>query len=235
MKADSIGPLVLGLAQGAYASEAFLERIARCADGSFRPMDRGVARENLELFTGIMNRNSFDFFIFFGTLLGAVREGDFIAHDYDTDTVIMPRDRVRLLDVLPVLREAGFEFARCKNGYGAIFTFMRRNEFIDVYVAEERRGFPWRRCWNVDGTLISHGLLTDFIRIRFLGMSLRVPRDHECVIEEMYGPDWRQAKRNCSARVAFDYRHPCLSVGRLLLESVPPGARRLLKRIVRRS
>jgi len=234
MDIASLRPLVLGHAQGSYASKAFLARIARDGDGSYRPMNRDVARENLELFAQALNENGLDFFIFFGTLLGAVREGGFIEHDYDTDTVIMPKDRAGLLDVVPVLGKAGFEFARCKNGLGAIFTFMRREEFIDVYVAEEFRGFPWNIRWNVDGTPISHDLLTTFARIEFLGMSLRAPRDSERAIVEMYGRDWKQAKKNCSARMAFDFRHPWISSVRSLRGVVPPRALTWARGVVRR-
>jgi hypothetical protein len=232
---DRIASLVLGLERGCQVSEGFLKRIELDAQEFYRPMNRGVAKENLILFKQAMDGQGLDFFIFFGTLLGAVREGDFIAHDYDTDTVVMAKDRARLLDVAPLLIDAGFEFARAKNEHGKIFTFLRKGEFIDVYLAEESRRFPCRPCWNVDGTLISRQLLTEFTDIEFLGVRFRAPRRFDAALVEMYGPDWRHEKKNYSSHVAFDFYHPYLSTVRTLQRIVPRKMRQAIKRLYKRT
>jgi lipopolysaccharide cholinephosphotransferase len=229
---EALAPLVLGRERGSYASVNFLRRIEPVEGGGYRPMDRDIAGENLRLFKQAMDAEGLAFFLFFGTLLGAVRDKDFIAHDYDTDTAIMAEDRGRLLGVVPRLLEAGFEFARCKNEHYAIFTFMRRDEFIDVYPAAQIRRIPRRRCWNVDGSIVSYDLLTEFAAIDFLGEPFRVPRRFERTLAALYGRDWRREKRNFSALVGFDYRRPLVSAMQILQRRVSKQTRRIIKRIL---
>ena len=48
-------------------------------------IDKEKAFENLSIFKEIADRNGFKFFLAYGTMLGAVREKDFIDHDEDID------------------------------------------------------------------------------------------------------------------------------------------------------
>ncbi len=228
---DAIASWILGIEKGDFITESLLQRIE---GDSFRPMDRDVARENIKLFKEAMDRANAEFFLFFGTLLGAVRERDFISHDYDTDAVIMEKERGRLPDAAGLLMEAGFEFVRCKN-HGRFVTFMRKGEYIDVYVAEERHRFPYRLCWNVDGSLVAHGLLKEFTDVEFLGERYRVPRRYDDVLVELYGTDWRIEKRNCSARVPFDPFHPYRSMVLMIRKIVPAKTLKTLKRLLGRA
>ena len=48
-----------------------------------KPLNKEIANENLKLLKEVCDRNGLHFLLFFGTLLGAVREHDFIKHDED--------------------------------------------------------------------------------------------------------------------------------------------------------
>ena len=50
-------------------------------------LDINIAKSNLLIFNKIAIANDFRFILFFGTLLGAVREHDFIKNDTDIDVV----------------------------------------------------------------------------------------------------------------------------------------------------
>ena len=54
-----------------------------------KPIDKKKAKENLSLLKRICNEHNLDFILFYGTLLGAIREHDFISHDEDID-IAMP-------------------------------------------------------------------------------------------------------------------------------------------------
>ena len=228
---DSMTSWILGNTPGDFISPALLERIA---GDSFSPMDRAIARENLILFKRAADESHAVFFLIFGTLLGAVRENNFIEHDYDTDVGIMEETRPRIAEAAPLLIQAGFEFARCKD-HGRFLTFMRKGEFIDVYVAKKDRRFPLRQCWNMDGSLLPCDLLTKFMDMEFLGQPFRVPCRYEELFLVMYGTDWRVAKKNCSAHVPFDIFHPYRSTLMLMQTYLPRKTLRRIKRLIKKS
>lgn len=229
--ANRIKSLILGHEPGEFISPALLRRIA---GDEYRPMNRPVARENIKLFKRIMDEHRAPFCLYFGTLLGAVRDKDFIAHDYDTDVTIMEETRPMLAEAAAKLVEAGFEFARCK-ARGRLVSFLRNDEFIDVYVA--RRSFrpPFRRCWDVDGHLASPELLAEFVDHPFLGETHRIPRQYERLLTEMYGLDWRTEKKNFPAPCRFDLFHPYRSVVMTAKRVLPPPVFRWIKRTLRRA
>ena len=68
-------------------------------EGSKR-IDKHQAKENLFLFQDIMIKHHLKFLLSFGTLLGAVREHDFIDHDEDIDLIMMKSDMDKFLSLL---------------------------------------------------------------------------------------------------------------------------------------
>ena len=63
-------------------------------------IDKEIAKENLLAFQNVMDRNSITFSLAYGTLLGAIRESDFISHDEDIDVAILDEDRDNFLAIL---------------------------------------------------------------------------------------------------------------------------------------
>lgn len=227
---DSMTSWILGRTKGDFITTGLLERIA---GDFFTPMDRAIARENMLLFKQVMDACRVEFCLFFGTLLGAVREGDFIPHDYDTDVVIMEASRTRLAEAAPRLIEAGFELARCKH-HGRFVTFIRKGEFIDIYVAREEH-LLFRHRWNVDFSLLSYEVLTEFREFTFLGEQFLVPARYEEALVEMYGADWRVPKQNVSAHVPFNIFEPYRSSVMLARKLLPRRVIGWLKRLIRRT
>lgn len=106
-----------------------------------KPINKERAKENLSLLKKICNTHNLEFILFFGTLLGAVREHDFISHDEDIDIVLPITGLERFKDILFILRENGFEVVRFeRRGFMSI---MRKGEYIDIYFftpyAKDRR------------------------------------------------------------------------------------------------
>ena len=77
-----------------------------------KPIDKVIAKENLLLLKKILNNNDVSFILAFGTLLGAVREHDFISHDEDIDLIMFKKDMPKFLSLLFILRENGFDVVR---------------------------------------------------------------------------------------------------------------------------
>ena len=89
----------------------------------------------LKLFDKIMVENNIPYTVFAGTLLGAVREHGFIAHDMDIDTAIFYEDRPsNLIDLMQV---HGFilhhRFANNGGSIGLEETYIKDNVTLDIF------------------------------------------------------------------------------------------------------
>ena len=75
-------------------------------------IDIEKSKENLLIFKTVMDKNNLKFGLIYGTLLGAIRENNFILHDEDTDIYILDENRQYFLDTLHDLINNGFSVGR---------------------------------------------------------------------------------------------------------------------------
>lgn len=149
-------------------------------------IDKHQAKENLFLFQDIMDKYHLKFLLAFGTLLGAVREHDFINHDEDIDLIMMKSDMDKFLSLLFEFRKYGFEVIRYERR--GFLSLMRKGEYIDFYFYE-----PYPE--NTDlmyccQDIFPRNLLEDTAPITFLGRSFNAPREYKKMIEISYGKNW---------------------------------------------
>ena len=151
----------------------------------WKPIDKEKAFENLCLFKEIAEKYSFKFFFVYGTLLGAIREKDFIDHDEDIDLGADFKDVNVFLSMLFELRDNGFEVARWDDR--GLITIIRNNEYIDFYFFKKYNDKLSENC--------GEPLPTKFIEnqkvLDFKGVGFNVPADTEGAAEFWYGKDWR--------------------------------------------
>lgn len=159
-----------------------------------KQLDRNVSRLNLLDFRQLLNQNQIPFGIIFGTLLGAVRDGDFISHDDDTDVFILEENREKLLALLFDLRKIGFEVARYEN---SLLSIIRNDDYIDIYIF--RKNILGNRVCNGDS--LSPKYLESFDTTDFLGVSFNTPNNYISFLEKAYGKDWRIEKKDTPAEV----------------------------------
>ncbi|MEE0052529.1 MAG: LicD family protein [Prevotella sp.] len=151
-----------------------------------KPIDKVIAKENLLLLKKILNNNDVSFILAFGTLLGAVREHDFISHDEDIDLIMFKKDMPKFLSLLFILRENGFDVVRYEpRGFLSI---MRKGEYIDFYFFDD---YPKNKtlCYCCRD-MYSKKRFEDTTEIEFLGDKFQVPRDYEKYLEFYYGSNW---------------------------------------------
>lgn len=148
-------------------------------------IDRVQATENLLLLKSILDRAQIPFMLIAGTLLGAVREGDFIAHDEDIDLAFLAEDKQRVLDALPDMVAAGFDVARYNRR--GIVSVIRKGEYIDLYFFAPYAANQ-RAC---DGWIVLEQFLIDTAPYAFKGTTFLAPREYQEYLLCEYGSNWQ--------------------------------------------
>lgn len=151
-----------------------------------KQMDRDVAFENLKIVWKVLNGLKIHVTPAQGTLLGIIRDNNFIEWDEDIDLFILKEDKDKFLDSLWILKENGFELIR-EERCGYLYSIIRNNEYIDIYVME--RISPEVRTAYSEFFILEK-YLTELIDWDFRGMTLKIPKDYEELLFFLYG-DWR--------------------------------------------
>ena len=151
-------------------------------------LDKKICCENLLLFKKIMDKNKIPFGIIFGTLLGAIREGDFISHDEDVDVFVYYNSFYLIKDILIDFRGFGFELIRYSSD---LLSLKRKNNFIDIYIFKINLNYE---IWKCMGYELNNKYLEDLDKIKFLGYEFRIPAHAEELLIFFYGSDWQIPK-----------------------------------------
>lgn len=147
-------------------------------------INKHVVKKNLLNVKEVFDKEGLFFGLMFGTLLGAIRENDFIIHAADTDLFILSEDEEKFKSVLFELREIGFELIRYERS--GLYSISRNNEYIDVYSMKPfSKGV---RCCG--GKYILEKYLLDTTSIDFLGSEFIVPKESKEFLEVHYGSNW---------------------------------------------
>ena len=148
-------------------------------------IDKEKAFENLCLFKKIADKNGFKFFLAYGTMLGAVREKDFIDHDEDIDLGADFKDVDLFMSMLFELRDHGFEVARLDDR--GLISIIRKNEYIDIYFFKKYNDKLMINC----GEPLPTKYLENQAELEFKGIKFSAPADIEGVMEFWYGKNWQ--------------------------------------------
>lgn len=148
-------------------------------------INKPIAIDNLVAFKRVLDNAHIDFLIIAGTLLGAVREHDFISYDEDIDVALLVENKQKLFDVLPELLAEGFEIARYDKRN--LLSVIRNGEYIDLYFFYKSEEVL-RRC---NGWLIPAKFLENTALISFKNNLFSAPRDYVEYLRYEYGETWQ--------------------------------------------
>lgn len=147
-------------------------------------IDKKIAGENLLVVDKIMNDNHVYWGLYAGSILGAVREHDFIDWDEDIDLYFLEEDLPKFLSALYDLTHSGFELLRYERR--GLYSIRRKGEYIDFYmlrhIAEGLRSAGETPMLEED--------VFDTIYVSLRGGNYRIPRNYDRALTLGYG-DWR--------------------------------------------
>lgn len=191
-----------------------------------KKIDIDIAKSNLLDAKRIFDQAQIKFYLSYGTLLGAVREGAFIEHDEDTDIVILDRYKEGVLSLLFLFRDSGFEVARYD---GWLLSLIRRDDYIDIYFFRKSL-FGYK--------LADHKIPSRFFRssnkISFLGEQFDTFNNPEDFLRFAYGANWKTPIKNKPAE-SFSYFYYCKQfIKRMLPEIIVSSLKNILKMIKER-
>ena len=158
----------------------------------FNPMNPVDMEKSLKMTAGLLTECGIPFFLTFGTLLGAVREGYFIKGDDDVDIVVA--DEERLYGCLPYFWEHGLFVNRIFARELYTFHTKGRRGHVDLYILRPIDRWPYKNwCVSIRGHYAPKRF---FERIDqgeyFIGdVSYPYPANPEKLLEWWYGKTWR--------------------------------------------
>jgi len=156
-------------------------------------MDHEVMTENLQIISVYLDKIDINWGPAFGTLIGVVRNNDYLPWKAVFDIYILKEDEERFKDVLWMLKEEGFDLVRHERR--GLYYLRRKNEFIKVFVLH-------KICSDVRHTggsdFIHEKYLQNTVKWDFKGIGLNVPAEVDEYLEFQYGVDWVIPKNTVS-------------------------------------
>lgn len=162
-------------------------------------MNHEKAFEDLLDIKDVFNKVGIKFWLLWGTLIGAIRENDFMPHDHDIDLGMYFEDTDKCVLILEKLREKGFNCAttaiKTNSGTKYFSLKLRRNESIDIlsFIGMEKKriyvhgiGEDKLKIWLNDPKYFENLKV-----IRFRGEEFYVPMDVEEALTLWYG-NWKK-------------------------------------------
>ena len=154
-------------------------------------MNARFAHYNLVSARDVLERLGIRPFLVDGTLLGAIREGDFIGHDTDVDLGIW-RSEWRAW-IIPHLTQHGFNLHKVYGDLdrGLQYSFKRRKIKLDLFFYYDDGDVVYHAAWKNGQPIRYPYARFDLKRLAFRGAVFWAPADPVRFLETKYGPEWR--------------------------------------------
>ena len=198
LKSGKMGRVIYPCVQWAYLKYAIPHRRRRLRRHGVDAMRR--------LHDFLMS-NNIDYYCDSGTLLGFVRDHDFIKTDDDIDIAVV-ENSINPVDLLRLMLNHGYEYIHAFDYQGKILEFTvadRTGITVDVFWQTLKAGSStildaWGVYWKPEidypsetaNSVISYPFLrpTGFVEMEVLGIKVRVPENVEAVLDTEYA-GWR--------------------------------------------
>lgn len=162
-----------------------------------KQIDKQQAYENLCLLESLLKSEQLQFGPIFGTMLGMVRDKDFITWDEDIDLYVTEENEEQLKLLFPKMEQLGFKLIRYERC--GLYSIMRKGEYIDFYILKRVNS-------QVRVTIGHCFLLEDWVNntipFHFKDLDLNIPQNYEQCLTITYG-DWRTPVKYTTYELSF--------------------------------
>ena len=157
---------------------------------------RKGAREDLRVIKKIFKKKRIQFFLIYGTCLGAIREGDFVEHDDDIDLGVIERTFFeKRKEICKELRSEGFNIIRYERYDGCSRIICKRKVETSIHwFQKEGENFVWRDKKGNLELQIPAELLGKFKEVNLGEERFLVPDPPEIYLERTYS-DWKTPQK----------------------------------------
>lgn len=150
-----------------------------------------IKLEILTILKEYLDKNQIPFYLMYGTLLGAYRDGNFIEWDTDVDVGILGRFQNRLAGVVDNF--GPLRLLRVGDYYCSL---MYKDEFVDIYTYTED-GEKYSYCGGLKEYFDEEKPVFDIPSdIEFQGMNFLTVREPKESLARWYGSDWETPKKS---------------------------------------
>ena len=168
-------------------------------------MDIERANQYLQDLKKVFDKHNITFFLFFGTLLGAVREEDIIAYDDDVDIGILDEDEAKIMPLEKEFKDMGYYVMQTTSQgrlSSAYIAKKAHREKVDICTLFRSQGKRWFIRYGNDSKNGAHikaipytaKYFEKFETIHFKGEDYRVPSPPEEFLTELWGEEWYIAR-----------------------------------------
>ncbi|GHV66290.1 hypothetical protein AGMMS49928_00630 [Spirochaetia bacterium] len=154
------------------------------------PFNKNDAKELLLKTKEVLDRHGLLFCLATGTLLGAVRDKDFITGDEDIDIFIYAKDKDRLISLIPELNNNDIKL--CRIGKNHLYSFMYKGKcYVDIYILKSFKFSLFGiYCYDFNTHAMPKKYFREIQEIDFLGTTFNCPKDPVRWLEFLYGKTW---------------------------------------------
>lgn len=147
--------------------------------------------KNLLEFKEVMDKHGVPFMFIMGTLLGAMREKDFIHWDDDIDLIVLDehKDTIEMAKVKTEMRERGY-WVPIEGMPAYDNVFIKDGEKIEIWYYERIGDYRVYDCDRCHTIYFEADLVENQKEIDFLGHKFIAPLDTTTVLNRIYGPNW---------------------------------------------
>jgi len=166
-------------------------------------MDFVKSNQYLQDVKKVLDEFNIPFFLFFGTLLGAIREQDFLVHDHDVDIAVFAKDidNTKTDKISAELTKLGYTVGSCSvlGRKSALLVSKPKNKGTKVdiyYFFDFQDKLWWPRGSYIKGVSYITAIpykkkyFENMKTISFKGAEYKVPTPPEEFLEELWGKWW---------------------------------------------
>ena len=175
-------------------------------------------KNNFQQFTELLTNNSIPYCAVAGTLLGAIRDGDFIKHDEDVDIGIPLNYKEKTMKLIENSdwkyyciwrREIGIVRHGYTKSESKIDLFFLETDDAFTYIYSYLKN-PLHGIWDIEWRMkFPKECFKEFKKYKIGDIPIYIPEKYKEILELEYGPDWKTSNPKWStyAAPAYDKEH----------------------------